>query len=532
MKAQLISKATQTRQFTPKVLLQKVKSKGCFPNFIYNKAEDKMLCQLNILAQRYRQSLSIDDKAELLKHERDMLYEEIQAPELTLARYYPQIKQMGLSKQNKKNIEDYLTLCNLNAIARINSLDKPFEATLTKDEENILVSSSERINESSPIKEELIEGFNRALSYYGTSLDDIDYSENIPETLNKLDKDINQPELLKNLLLNADFSKEEKIQLKNLVNKILCSKNPNPESLRYAVWAAGKYRSDEAFSKIKKIALDKDEKDIRKREFAIHSVAKYLRTKFNEVDSIMESIKKEDSLFSPLANIIKDKINGKYYTKIDRELNYYRLKEKDKQNFKRLRDSFYILEKGPSIKQKNALDRNLIPFIQILDFLVKNEFKYYIQEDTYTKIETEFVGKREFGRGLLNSGDFEDACDGISHFHKRYNMMNIGRIEEIDQNNVIAHENGHTYHNLLPIEYQEYILDLYHSAIEKDIALDYYAATSEREYIAQGFEAFASIYKPHKILLDEHPYSNTRYKLFAQDPDLFNLIYKLVVNND
>ena len=81
-------------------------------------------------------------------------------------------------------------------------------------------------------------------------------------------------------------------------------------------------------------------------------------------------------------------------------------------------------------------------------------------------------------------------------------------------------------------EYQEYILDLYHSAIEKDIALDYYAATSEREYIAQGFEAFVSIYKPHKILLDEHPHSNTRYKLFAQDPDLFNLIYKLVVNND
>ena len=93
MKSQLISKSKPIQNLNPQALLRHIEEKGSFPKFNYNKANDKMLTQLEILANRYRQTLSLDDKAELLKHEREMLYEEIQNPELTLARYYPEIKE-------------------------------------------------------------------------------------------------------------------------------------------------------------------------------------------------------------------------------------------------------------------------------------------------------------------------------------------------------------------------------------------------------------------------------------------------------
>jgi len=522
-------RSREIQKFTPQALLNYVKEKGSFPKFIYNKAEDKMLAQLDLLAQRYRQSLSIEDKAELLKHEREMLYEEVQNPELTLARYYPQIKKMKLSKEGKKNIEDYLMLCNLNAFSRINSLDKPFNSKLNaEEEENIIKTVSKKIHKSSPIEKQLKDSFKKIQEKYSAVLRSNRYLGNVQETLSKLDKNIDQPELLKDFLANAKLNKEEKAKIKELINNVLNSDNPNPEILRYAVWGAGKYRSDEAFTKIKEIALNKDEDDIRKREFAIHSVARYLREKTEEVHSIIKTVKNENSMFSPLARIIDDKINGNYYTKKDREFEYYSFNPKLKKDFKKFRDKFLILDKKPCIKDKNALDRNLIPFCFILDFLTENNFKFYIQQDTYTKLQPEEAGKRDFKQGLFNSGSFADSYDGYSDCANKYNIMRGGRIEDWTQYNVISHENGHTFHSLLGDEYITQILDLYILAIKENRILDYYSATNEVEYFAQGFEAFSSVYKPHGNLLDNGASDNTRYKLIAQDPALYNLIFELI----
>lgn len=521
-------RSREIQKFTPQALLNYVKEKGSFPKFIYNKAEDKMLAQLDLLAQRYRQSLSIEDKAELLKHEREMLYEEVQKPELTLARYYPEITRMKFSKQHKKNIEAYLTLFNLNGISRINSLDKPFEPELVEDEEEIIKSVSKKVNNTSPINDRLETYFKKFLECYSSVLRDTKYLGNTKENILSLKENINQPELLKELLTKAKLDHNEKDEIKYLINNILNSENSDPEIFRYAVWGAGKYRSKEAFSKIKEIALDKNEKDIRKREFAIHSVARYLREKTDDVHSIIENIENEDSIFAPLARIINDKINGRYYSQEDRELKYYGFNSKMKKHFKDIRDKFYKLEEKPSIKNKNALDRNLIPFYHLIDNLVNYGFRYYIQKDTYTKINTAGAGVRDFTQGPLNSGSYNDTYDGISNFAQKYNMMNLRRIEDWTQNNVIAHENGHTYHHLMEDDYQTYILDLYKMALKENRTLDYYAAANEREYIAQGFEAFTSIYKPHTVLLDNHPSTNTRYKLIAQDPLLYSFILKSI----
>ena len=50
------------KTLTPQALLKQVTQKREFPKFKYNKAEDKMLLQLEDLAKRYKQTLSLDDK--------------------------------------------------------------------------------------------------------------------------------------------------------------------------------------------------------------------------------------------------------------------------------------------------------------------------------------------------------------------------------------------------------------------------------------------------------------------------------------
>ena len=528
MRSQLISKSKPIQNLNPQALLHLVQKKGSFPKFNYNKAEDKMLAQLEVLANRYRQTLSLNDKAELLKHEREMLYEEIQNPELTLARYYPEIKKIKFSKNEKKNIEDFLTLFNLNAIIRIDGLSKPFAAKFTKDKENIIKNAYQKINQASPMKNYIEKFFNQILDYYNYVLKNNKHSSNTQEILAKLNENINQPELLKEFLVKSKPNKEEISNIKKLITKILTSENIEPEVFRYAVWGAGKYRSDESFGIIKEIALNKDEKDIRKREFAIHSTAQYLREKTKDVYHIMEVIKKENSLFSHLAQIIDDKIKGKYYSKKDRELNYYEFTPEEKKEFKKFKNKFFIIEKKPNIKQKNALDRNLIPIYSYLKSIVNDGFKFFILDDTFTKINTTLVGKRDFKQSHLNNGCFEDSYDGICSYSENFCMMNSKRIEDAFQSNNIAHENGHIIHDYLSNKEFKEILKLYNSAVKEGRTLDDYASANEYEYFAQGFNAFASIYIPHKYLLDNSSISNTIFKLIDQDPALYKFIEKLI----
>ena len=118
-------------------------------------------------------------------------------------------------------------------------------------------------------------------------------------------REINADELL-GMLKNT--AKEDYLQNTALVNRILKSKSVNPQIYRLAVWGAGRFRNDENFEIIKNIALDVTEKDIRKREFAIHSLALYLKDKPSEVRNILGSIENDNTDFSMLGKILNDKI--------------------------------------------------------------------------------------------------------------------------------------------------------------------------------------------------------------------------------
>jgi hypothetical protein len=66
---------------------------------------------------------------------------------------------------------------------------------------------------------------------------------------------------------------------------------------------------------------------------------------------------------------------------------------------------------------------------------------------------------------------------------------------------------------------------LYEAAEEEGRFLDYYAATNEAEYFAQGVEAFASLAKRPGC---ESTHCHTRFELFRRDPALHEFIRKVV----
>ena len=69
---------------------------------------------------------------------------------------------------------------------------------------------------------------------------------------------------------------------------------------------------------------------------------------------------------------------------------------------------------------------------------------------------------------------------------------------------------------------------LYAKAQKEGRIMDYYADANSHEYFAQGCDAFASHYKPHKLLLRDNPLGHTIYELMDKDPELYKFIKKVL----
>jgi len=90
----------------------------------------------------------------------------------------------------------------------------------------------------------------------------------------------------------------------------------------------------------------------------------------------------------------------------------------------------------------------------------------------------------------------------------------------------LAHEVAHQVHLYVfsALERRK-IRDLYKVALDQGRCLDYYAASNEAEYFAQGVEAFASLAKrPGR----ESTHGHTRFELLRVDPELYDFIQKVV----
>ena len=531
MKISFKAQVKTSRKLTPKILLEKIQTGGFFPNYSHDFANDKVLCELRLLANRYRQSLSIEDKAKLLNHERGMLYEELEHPELTLARNYAKIKDMGLTKEDKKDILAHLYSFNAMALSRIESLSEPFDTNVSSEKIKVLEDLCKKVANNDSVfdstKEELAETCSLLKTYLAIKNDDT-FDDDIEKDKIEIGLDTRDFETLQEFFVNTELNTQEVEFAKELISNILSDKNTEPEVLNCAIWAGGKYKNDEIFEKIKQIASDKNESDVRKKELAIHSVSMYAREKFEEVKSILvDIILNDESELVPLAAIIYNKLHGKHYNRTDREI--CALSDEEKLEFKNLRDKFVIYDKDLSPRKINAIDRGLYPFRKALNHFVKDLSNnvYILAEDSYTCLKPSRAGERSFSMGKGNDGSFYDSFFGVST--KEHTVI-PKEIEDDTQYNTIAHECAHLLHRSLPQEIKEEIEYLYRKAIEENRALDYYAAINSSEYFAQGFEAYVSIYKPHKYLMDNNAFDNTLYKLMDKDPELYELIEYIVDN--
>ena len=534
---------------TPIQLLEKFK-KGERPEF-QNK-DDVLKEELDTLAGQYKQSMSIDKKVGILNKERQLLYEELLKPELTLARNYEDISKIMPKELTPQEIDNTLRLFNITGIARIERLAGAYKHTTPKEHveilkqaynlfdetttsgnrgRNLVISALSSIEErNSDLKPLIQDTYKELLNVTQgkelieslTSKDaNFDALSTIKELREKPDNDFR----LRTLIAKSDYNNAE---TREFITEVLKDEKADLNIKRTAILGGGKFRSDENFEIIKNIAVDKTEKDIRKREFAIQSTALYIKDKPEEVKEVLQTVSREKSEFSPLGRVLLDKVTGNYHGQESRELKYAGYTKKHIQRFNSLFDRYFVRDVKLTPRFKNSCDLAVVPFRKQLGSFVSKGRHYFIQNDTYTKQAPDNVAKRYFyiNAGIYNSGDYYDAFDGISAV--KYNMMNLYRVQSSSHQNQMAHEIGHSIHKMFNKKDMQTLSRLYKKAKREDRVLDYYAAANQYEYFAQGCDAFASKYKPHKLLVSNDKnllgLGHTIYELMDRDPDLFKFI--------
>ena len=540
---------------TPKELLENFK-RGERPEYKVDNS-DKMLQELNILAQKYKNAVSVDRKVNLINKEREILYEELIKPELTLARNYEEISNIMPKEFSPQEIDDTLRLFNITGISRIERLGGAYQHKTPK--ENIFT-----LKKAYSLMDETTKSGYRGKEFIIRTLATIEernlnHKELIQKTYKELLDITKDKKLINSITLQStDFDTSSALkQLKEnptddslfrtiikksssdnshtieFITEVLKDKNADPNILKTAILGAGKFRNNENFGIIKSIALNTKDADIRKREFAIHSTALYLKDKPEEVINILEKIKKEKSIFSPLGRILLDKVTGNYHGQKDRELKYAGMTKKQANRFKKLFNRYYETDSVLNIRQENVCHLNTLPFRKQLNRFFGEGKHYLVQSDTYTKQALESVAKRYFfaNSGIYNSGDYMDAFDGIAS--PKYNMMNPYRITSATHQNQMAHENGHSVHDMFDKKDLKTLTSLYKKAMRENKTLDYYAAANKYEYFAQGCDAYVSTYKPHKEILSHselahNGLAHTVYELIDKDLNLFNFIKKVL----
>lgn len=530
---------------TSKELLEKFKN-GERPEYKPDNS-DKAQKELDVLAQQYKQSMTVENKATLIAKEREMLYGELLHPEHTLSRNYEKISAIMPKEFTPQETEDTLRLFNVTGITRMERLGGAYKHPTSKENveilkdayslfdettksgnrgRNYIITALSSIEERNPDLKPLVQTtFDELLGVTKDSIlrESIYSKGEIDEqaTLKSLRENPNQDYLFRNLILKGSAKNEE---ITDFVTQTLKSEQTESDIMRTAILGAGRHRSDENFEIIRNIALDTKEKDVRKREFALQSTALYVKDKPQEVNEVLAKVSREKSVFAPLGRILLDKTTGNYHGQKDREIKYSKLTKKQADRFKKLYNRYYVSDVALNTRQENVCQLNTLMFRKQLGRFVNAGRHYLIQSDTYTKQAPDSVAERYFfaNSGIYNSGDYMDAFDGISA--EKYNMMNPYRVGSANHQNQMAHENGHSVHEMFDKKDMKTLTRLYNKASREGRVLDYYAAANKYEYFAQGCDAMASVYKPHKDIITNNPLAHTVFELMDRDTDLYKFI--------
>jgi len=333
---------------TPQKLLSVFKQ-GDRPEYKHEKDNDPLLKNLDMLAKNYRQTMTMSSKKDLINQEKQILLDGLKNPEMTLARNYENITNLVCSKKPNIRIEDVLRLFDATALNRLLGLPDDFKTFCSIGDVEIVKNAYLSIDENSNIgcraKTLLVSILNKfgmtdstfrdvvdlALQELLTKTTNLDLIRYINQGLGISEVDVKQtlnkvllvPNSINNLrLLLTECAANSNDEISKLVGEFLVNKNVNQDVYEVAILGAGKFRSDENFEKLKSIALNVSAKNVRYREFALHSISLYVREKPKEVKEVLNLVSKEKSIYSPLATILNDKINGNYHCQENRELKY------------------------------------------------------------------------------------------------------------------------------------------------------------------------------------------------------------------
>lgn len=506
---------------------------------------DPMLIELKRLGAVYKKSLSIEDKKILLKHEEKIHWQELETPEIGIVRNYQAMADKGINK----NLIPAMNISNLNGICRLKiaydalglKLDKNLQnynllANLVKkspdgtpfateiktwalaDSLSLSPSSEDTANLANYIIKKTKD---KNLQKYANSVSTLAPEYNEAKIFSKLfEKGLTNAEKVQTIVLLAQ-NKSKK--LSEIIPSILNNKKTHPEIKLNAIWAAGHCKSKENFDLLFKIANDKSKKSDM-REMALHSIAKYLRTNESEVKTTLQSVIDEKSDLSELAQILLEKTEGRYYIK-DKEL--AKLSEKEKARYIKLRDKYINSDTKLNIQQTNAFDRALLPLAKTLKRLTHRS-KISITLDTITKIFKEDIATRAFSNNPAYRGEFRDSITGLSS--QKSVVINKSELKSVSKYNVTGHEFTHCFfRNILDKGDSDKITSLYEKAVKANKCIDSYSAKDVKEYFAQGYEAYCSVYKPHEVIYQSNDYisgvnAHLRSTLKRKDPELYDFI--------
>ena len=137
--------------------------------------------------------------------------------------------------------------------------------------------------------------------------------------------------------------------------------------------------------------------------------------------------------------------------------------------------------------------------------------------------------RRYLANRRTHDGRLYEAIRGLGGRNAATGLESILSAAEL-RYDTFAHEFAHQVHEFgFDAADKAVIESLYRRAVAGGRCLDYYAATNDREYFAQGYEAFVSVVKsPFHHSLRRH----TRAELRARDPGLYRLIIRLTGTED
>ncbi len=173
-------------------------------------------------------------------------------------------------------------------------------------------------------------------------------------------------------------------------------------------------------------------------------------------------------------------------------------------------------------KQQQVIDVAVAPLAGFLPTLANKRARHYLL--AFDERASEISGVEDVERERTADGRFFASLRGVG------GRVTVSGLEYIDMAaragyHTIAHEFAHQV-QMIAMDRADLnaIHQLYVAAVRDNRALDYYAASDELEYFAQGYEAFTSLVKrPATGMTARH----TRGELMARDPELYKFIESL-----